>query len=270
MLRFEGQLSTFKPHAGGPCYRCLYPEPPPEGLVPSCAEAGVLGAVTGVMGTLQATEVLKELLGIGEGLSGRLLIWDALAARFREVRLRRDPDCALCGAAATIRDLSAHASRRLRSVPPDPGAPDGGPLAILLLSGTHERAHYAFVLAAGAAALGRRVTLFATNGGARALLADWSSLADAGRDAAIRARGVAGLDELREAARELGVRSARLRGRAARRGAGPGRPAAGGRGRRGRDPAGGGARRADRDALTREGWPLPGLDERLDLGPVAK
>ncbi len=108
VLRFEGQISTFKPHAGGPCYRCLYPEPPPEGLVPSCAEAGVFGAVTGVMGTLQATEVLKELLGIGEGLSGRLLIWDALAARFREVRLRRDPNCALCGAAPTIRDLSAH------------------------------------------------------------------------------------------------------------------------------------------------------------------
>jgi adenylyltransferase/sulfurtransferase len=109
VLRFEGQLSTFKPHAGGgPCYRCLYPEPPPEGLVPSCAEAGVLGAVTGVMGTLQATEVLKELLGIGEGLSGRLLIWDALAAGFREVRLRRDPHCPLCGEAPTIRDLSGH------------------------------------------------------------------------------------------------------------------------------------------------------------------
>jgi adenylyltransferase/sulfurtransferase len=76
--------------------------------VPSCAEAGVFGAVTGVMGTLQATEVLKELLGLGEGLSGRLLIWEALAARFREVRLRRDPDCALCGVAPTIRDLSAY------------------------------------------------------------------------------------------------------------------------------------------------------------------
>src|SRR5579875_3835983 len=79
------------------------------------------------------------------------------------------------------------------------------PLGILLLSGTHERAHYAFVLAAGAAALGRRVTLFASNGGIRALLADWSGRADAGRDAAIRGRGVAGLDELRAAARELGV-----------------------------------------------------------------
>jgi molybdopterin-synthase adenylyltransferase len=110
VLRFEGQLSVFKPHAhdGGPCYRCLFPEAPPEGVVPSCSEAGVLGAVTGVMGTLQATETLKEILGIGESLSGRLLIWDALATRFRLVRLRRDPACALCGPDATIRDLSQH------------------------------------------------------------------------------------------------------------------------------------------------------------------
>ncbi|HQT63237.1 MAG: adenylyltransferase [Acidocella sp. 20-57-95] len=98
VLRFEGQLSTFKPHAdlNGPCYRCLYPEPPPPGLVPSCSEAGVLGAVTGVMGTLQATEVLKEIIGIGQTLSGRLLIWDALAMQFRVVRLKRDPHCKVC------------------------------------------------------------------------------------------------------------------------------------------------------------------------------
>jgi adenylyltransferase/sulfurtransferase len=110
VLRFEGQLSTFKSHLGPPhpCHRCLHPEAPPEGLVPSCSEAGVLGAVTGVMGSLQATEALKEILGIGEGLSGRLLLWDALDARFRTVKLRRDPACALCGEAATIRDLSAH------------------------------------------------------------------------------------------------------------------------------------------------------------------
>jgi adenylyltransferase/sulfurtransferase len=110
VLRFEGQLSVFKPHlhAGGPCYRCLYPEPPPEGTVPTCSEAGVLGAVTGVMGTLQATETLKEILGIGESLSGKLLIWDALATRFRTVRLRADPDCALCSPSATIKDLSQH------------------------------------------------------------------------------------------------------------------------------------------------------------------
>ena len=111
VLRFDGQLGTFRPHldADGPCYRCLHPAPPPPGLVPSCGEAGILGAVTGVMGSLQATEALKELLGIGESLSGRLLIWDGLGARFRTVRLRRDPACALCGPAPSIRDLSAHA-----------------------------------------------------------------------------------------------------------------------------------------------------------------
>jgi adenylyltransferase/sulfurtransferase len=108
VLRFEGQLSTFKPHAGGPCYRCLYPEAPPEGMVPTCSEAGVFGAVTGVMGTLQATEVLKEILGIGEGMAGRLLVWDALAARFRSIRLNPDAACAACGPAATLRDLSGH------------------------------------------------------------------------------------------------------------------------------------------------------------------
>jgi molybdopterin-synthase adenylyltransferase len=110
VLRFEGQLSVHKPHAGEafPCYRCLYPEPPPDGLVPSCGEAGVLGAVTGVMGTLQATEVLKEILGIGDTLAGRLLIWDALGTRFRTIRLKRDPACLACGANATIHDLSAH------------------------------------------------------------------------------------------------------------------------------------------------------------------
>ena len=110
VLRFEGQLSVFRPHAGGPCYRCLYPEPPPPGLVPACGEAGVLGAVTGVMGTLQATEVLKEILGIGDTLAGRLLIWDALASRFRTVRLPPDPHCAACGPNATLHDLSAHAA----------------------------------------------------------------------------------------------------------------------------------------------------------------
>lgn len=97
VLRFEGQLSTFKPHEGGPCYRCLYPEPPPEGLVPSCSEAGVLGAVTGVMGTLQATEVIKEITGIGKSLAGYLLVWNALDTEFRKIRLRKDPACPVCG-----------------------------------------------------------------------------------------------------------------------------------------------------------------------------
>jgi adenylyltransferase/sulfurtransferase len=100
VLRYEGQLATFHPPSktpGAPCYRCLYPEPPPPDAVTSCAQAGVLGAVTGVMGTLQATEVLKEILGIGETLSGRLLIWDALSVNFRVISLRRDPECLLCG-----------------------------------------------------------------------------------------------------------------------------------------------------------------------------
>jgi len=108
VLRFEGQLATFRSHEGSPhpCHRCLHPEPPPAGLVPTCSEAGVLGAVTGVMGTLQATEALKLILGLG--VSDGLLLWDALDMRFRTVRLRRDPACRLCGEGATIRDLSAH------------------------------------------------------------------------------------------------------------------------------------------------------------------
>jgi molybdopterin/thiamine biosynthesis adenylyltransferase len=109
VLRFEGQLGTFRPHLGGPCYRCLHPAAPPPGLVPACNEAGVLGAVTGVMGTLQATEVLKEIMGIGETLAGRLLVWDALATRFRTLRLPRDPGCPSCGDHPAITDLSAHA-----------------------------------------------------------------------------------------------------------------------------------------------------------------
>lgn len=107
VLRFEGQLSVFQSHLGkNPCQRCLHPEPPPEGMIPSCSEAGVLGAVTGVMGTLQATEVLKLILGIGETLTGRLLLWDALDARMRTIRLRRDPSCALCGDTPTITTLA--------------------------------------------------------------------------------------------------------------------------------------------------------------------
>lgn len=112
VLRFDGQLATFKAYEGPehPCYRCIFPEPPPPDLVPSCAEGGVLGALAGVMGTLQATEVLKELLGIGRGLSGRLLLYDGLAAEFRKVRVKRDPACALCGENPSIRDLSRHAA----------------------------------------------------------------------------------------------------------------------------------------------------------------
>jgi molybdopterin-synthase adenylyltransferase len=108
VLRFDGQLSTFKPHAGGPCYRCIYPEAPPEGQIPSCDEAGVLGAVAGVLGTLQATEVLKEVLGIGDSMAGRLLIYDALGTTMRQVKVSPDPGCFLCSPRATIRNLSCH------------------------------------------------------------------------------------------------------------------------------------------------------------------
>jgi adenylyltransferase/sulfurtransferase len=96
---FEGQLSTFKSHLGPPhpCYRCLFREAPPPDTVPRCVEAGILGAVAGVMGTLQATEVLKEILGLGESLSGSLLVYDALRTDFHRIKLPRDPDCPTCG-----------------------------------------------------------------------------------------------------------------------------------------------------------------------------
>lgn len=99
ILRFDGQLSTFKAHLGAPhpCYRCVFPEPPPPGSVPACSEAGVLGALGGVMGSLQALEVVKEILELGESLSGRLMLYDALRGDFRTVRLRRDPLCRTCG-----------------------------------------------------------------------------------------------------------------------------------------------------------------------------
>ncbi len=110
ILRFDGQLSTYKGHLGAPhpCYRCLFREPPPRGLVPSCSEGGVLGALAGFVGSLQATEVLKELLGIGESLSGSLLMLDTLHATFQRIAVKRDPDCPLCGSHPTIHDLSAH------------------------------------------------------------------------------------------------------------------------------------------------------------------
>lgn len=110
ILRFDGQVSTFKAHLGAPhpCYRCVFPEPPPRGLVPSCSEGGVLGALAGLVGSLQATEVLKEILGIGESLSGSLLLMDTLNASYHRISVKRDPDCPLCGTHPTIRDLSAH------------------------------------------------------------------------------------------------------------------------------------------------------------------
>ncbi|WP_299441448.1 molybdopterin-synthase adenylyltransferase MoeB [uncultured Rhodospira sp.] len=108
VLRFDGQLSVYRTHAGGPCYRCVFPTPPPPDAVPSCGEAGVLGAVAGVMGSMQATEAIKEILGIGTSMAGRLLIFDALSGDLRTVTLRPDPDCPLCGRAPTITDLSVH------------------------------------------------------------------------------------------------------------------------------------------------------------------
>ncbi len=108
ILRFEGHATVFTPYEG-PCYRCLFPEPPPPELAPSCGEAGVLGVLPGVMGNIQATEALKVLLGIGETLSGRLLIYDALEMGFTELKIRRDPDCPACGPNAELefRDYDA-------------------------------------------------------------------------------------------------------------------------------------------------------------------
>jgi molybdopterin/thiamine biosynthesis adenylyltransferase len=96
IYRFEGQITVF-PGQGGPCYRCLYPEPPPPEEAPSCQEAGVLGVLPGIMGVLQATEAIKALLGIGVSLAGRLLVYDALGTNFHELKLRRDPTCPTCG-----------------------------------------------------------------------------------------------------------------------------------------------------------------------------
>lgn len=107
VTEFDGQLSTYKAHeAGCPCYRCLFPEPPPPGTVANCSETGVLGAAAGVMGTLQALEVIKEITGAGESMAGRLLIYEALNTRFRTVSFKKDPACALCGGNPTITALS--------------------------------------------------------------------------------------------------------------------------------------------------------------------
>jgi len=98
VTEFDGQLATYKPHAGDyPCYRCLFPEPPPAGTAPNCSETGVLGAAAGVMGTLQALEVIKEITGFGTSLAGKLVIYEALETRFRTVKVNRDPACAICG-----------------------------------------------------------------------------------------------------------------------------------------------------------------------------
>ena len=106
VTQFDGQIATFKAHAGDyPCYRCLFPAPPPPEEAPNCSEAGILGAAAGVMGTLQALEVMKEILDLGDGLAGRLLIYDALGAKFRTVKVHRDASCALCGRSPSIRNV---------------------------------------------------------------------------------------------------------------------------------------------------------------------
>ncbi|MGB6980263.1 MAG: molybdopterin-synthase adenylyltransferase MoeB [Candidatus Acidiferrales bacterium] len=108
IFRFEGQITIFG-YPDGPCYRCLYPEPPPPGLVPSCAEGGVLGVLPGIVGTIQAAETLKLIIGKGEPLVGRLLLFDALAMRFRELKIRRNPECPVCGNHRTITKLIDYA-----------------------------------------------------------------------------------------------------------------------------------------------------------------
>jgi molybdopterin/thiamine biosynthesis adenylyltransferase/rhodanese-related sulfurtransferase len=125
IFRFEGQASVFAPHLNGPCYRCLYPEPPPPGMVPSCAEGGVLGVLPGIIGTIQATEILKLALGKGSSLIGRLLLFNALEMKFREVRLRRDPKCPLCGENPTVTKLIDY--EMFCGITPEPAVPDSNP-----------------------------------------------------------------------------------------------------------------------------------------------
>ena len=124
IFQFEGQVSVFDPARGAPCYRCLFPEPPPPGSVPNCGEAGVLGALCGTIGSLQALETIKLLLGIGEPLHGRLVAFDALSGRFRTIALRRDPACPLCGTAPSIRELRAETYVFGCATPPATAATD--------------------------------------------------------------------------------------------------------------------------------------------------
>src|SRR5213076_1367660 len=119
IFRFEGQASVFATK-DGPCYRCLYPEPPPPGLVPSCAEGGVLGVLPGIIGVIQATEAIKLITGIGEPLVGRFLIFDALRMKFRELKLRKDPDCPVCGTHPTVTKLIDY--EQFCGIRPEPAA----------------------------------------------------------------------------------------------------------------------------------------------------
>jgi adenylyltransferase/sulfurtransferase len=105
IFRFDGQCTVFAPHLGGPCYRCMFPEPPPPGMVPSCAEGGVLGVLPGMIGVMQAIEAIKMIIGIGDPLIGRLVSFDALKLRFKEFKIRKDPTCPICGDHPTIHEL---------------------------------------------------------------------------------------------------------------------------------------------------------------------
>jgi adenylyltransferase/sulfurtransferase len=125
IFRFDGQASVFAPHLGGPCYRCLYPEPPPPGMVPSCAEGGVLGVLPGIVGCIQATEILKLVLDRGTTLIGRLLTFDALKMKFHELKLRRDPQCPVCGDNPTIKALIDY--EQFCGIPTQPAATTGNP-----------------------------------------------------------------------------------------------------------------------------------------------
>jgi adenylyltransferase/sulfurtransferase len=125
VFQFEGQASVFAPHLGGPCYRCLYPEPPPPDTVPSCAEGGVLGVLPGVIGCIQATEILKLILGQGASLMGRLLLFNALDMKFRELKVRRDPQCPVCGENPTIKELIDY--EQFCGIAPEPATPGQNP-----------------------------------------------------------------------------------------------------------------------------------------------
>ncbi|HIG28051.1 MAG TPA: molybdopterin-synthase adenylyltransferase MoeB [Verrucomicrobiales bacterium] len=125
IFRFEGQATVFAPELGGPCYRCLYPEPPPPGMVPSCAEGGVLGVLPGIIGCIQATELIKVILGQGKGLIGRLLLFNAMDMQFREVKVRKDPACPLCGDNPTITELIDY--DHFCGIPDEPEVPAENP-----------------------------------------------------------------------------------------------------------------------------------------------
>jgi molybdopterin/thiamine biosynthesis adenylyltransferase/rhodanese-related sulfurtransferase len=125
IFRFEGQASVFAPHLGGPCYRCLYPEPPPPGMVPSCAEGGVLGVLPGIIGCIQANEILKLALGKGTTLINRLMLFNALDMKFRELKLRRDPKCPVCGDNPTVKELIDY--EVFCGIVPEPANPSANP-----------------------------------------------------------------------------------------------------------------------------------------------